>query len=190
MWPCAPCAHAHVALANHRLSRICDVKAPSASRIRAIMLYATSKDGIRRVLDGIHYELQATDPTEMGFDVIQDRAKRYRNRVTDEEPGLFGDDALPRPPGIQKIAKSQHSSNSNTISDSNPTMFQQMLQQQYELDWKEKMKRIDREVNSRVALYDSQKVAEDLKVQQMSTDGMDPVDAAIINAQKARIQAL
>ncbi|XP_076936711.1 actin-depolymerizing factor 5-like [Bidens hawaiensis] len=49
--------------------------APNASRIRAKMLYATSKDGIRRVLEGIHYELQATDPTEMGFDVIQDRAK-------------------------------------------------------------------------------------------------------------------
>ncbi|KAJ8766971.1 hypothetical protein K2173_012446 [Erythroxylum novogranatense] len=39
------------------------------------MLYATSKDGLRRVLDGIHYELQATDPTEMGFDLIKDRAK-------------------------------------------------------------------------------------------------------------------
>lgn len=50
-------------------------RAPTASRIRAKMLYATSKDGLRRVLDGIHYEVQATDPTEMGMDVIQDRAK-------------------------------------------------------------------------------------------------------------------
>ncbi|KAL8228369.1 hypothetical protein R6Q59_001678 [Mikania micrantha] len=49
--------------------------APSASKIRAKMLYATSKDGLRRALDGIHYEVQATDPTEMGFDIIQDRAK-------------------------------------------------------------------------------------------------------------------
>ncbi|KAL2460002.1 Actin-depolymerizing factor 5 [Abeliophyllum distichum] len=49
--------------------------APTASRIRAKMLYATSKDGLRRALDGIHYEVQATDPTEMGFDVIKDRAK-------------------------------------------------------------------------------------------------------------------
>lgn len=52
-----------------------DSRAPSASRIRAKMLYATSKDGLRRVLDGIHYELQATDPTEMGFEIIRDRAK-------------------------------------------------------------------------------------------------------------------
>jgi hypothetical protein len=25
-------------------------------------------------LDGIHYELQATDPTEVGLDVMRDRA--------------------------------------------------------------------------------------------------------------------
>ncbi|KAH7663206.1 ADF/Cofilin protein [Dioscorea alata] len=48
---------------------------PSASRIRSKMLYATSKQGLRRVLDGVHYEMQATDPTEMGFDLILDRAK-------------------------------------------------------------------------------------------------------------------
>uniref|UniRef100_A0A6N2MHN8 ADF-H domain-containing protein n=1 Tax=Salix viminalis TaxID=40686 RepID=A0A6N2MHN8_SALVM len=47
----------------------------AASRIRAKMLYATSKAGLSRVLEGIHYELQATDPTEMGFDLIRDRAK-------------------------------------------------------------------------------------------------------------------
>ncbi|CAN1276483.1 Actin-depolymerizing factor 5 [Linum perenne] len=49
--------------------------APAASRIRAKMLYATSKIGVKGALDGIHYELQATDPTEMGFDVIQSQAK-------------------------------------------------------------------------------------------------------------------
>ncbi|XP_077231241.1 actin-depolymerizing factor 5-like [Tasmannia lanceolata] len=49
--------------------------APAASRIRAKMLHATSKDGLRRVLEGVHYEVQATDPTEMGFEVIKDRAK-------------------------------------------------------------------------------------------------------------------
>lgn len=50
-------------------------RAPTASRIRAKILYATSKDGLRRVLEGISYEVQATDPTEMGIDVIKDRAK-------------------------------------------------------------------------------------------------------------------
>ncbi|KAL6208754.1 hypothetical protein ACLB2K_019699 [Fragaria x ananassa] len=47
---------------------------PSTSRIRAKMLYATSKDQFRRELDGIHYEIQATDPTEMDLEVIKERA--------------------------------------------------------------------------------------------------------------------
>ncbi|GKA17264.1 hypothetical protein Tco_1286390 [Tanacetum coccineum] len=116
--------------------------------------------------------------------------RRNRNRVINEEPELFGDDALPRPPGLQRIAKSQRSSNSTASSRSNPAMFQEMMQQQIEIDRKEKIKRMDREVNSRVALNDSKRVAEDLKVLQMSTDVMDPIDAAIVNAQNDKIRAL
>ncbi|KAI4368405.1 hypothetical protein MLD38_016964 [Melastoma candidum] len=47
---------------------------PSSSRIRAKMLYATSKQRFRGELEGIHYEIQATDPTEMDLDVIRERA--------------------------------------------------------------------------------------------------------------------
>ncbi|KAK4408142.1 Actin-depolymerizing factor [Sesamum angolense] len=47
---------------------------PAISRIRAKMLYATSKDSVKRALDGVHYEIQATDPTEMDLEVIRDRA--------------------------------------------------------------------------------------------------------------------
>ncbi|KAG1368447.1 actin-depolymerizing factor [Cocos nucifera] len=47
---------------------------PSVSRIRAKMLYATSKDRFRREMDGIHYEIQATDPTELDLEVLRDRA--------------------------------------------------------------------------------------------------------------------
>ncbi|KAM7485435.1 hypothetical protein LguiA_001444 [Lonicera macranthoides] len=50
------------------------LKSPSVSRIRAKMLYATSKERFRRELQGIHYEIQATDPTEMDLEVIRDRA--------------------------------------------------------------------------------------------------------------------
>lgn len=39
------------------------------------MIYASSKDRFRRELDGVHYELQATDPTEMDMEVIKERAK-------------------------------------------------------------------------------------------------------------------
>ncbi|GJW93118.1 hypothetical protein Tco_0172790 [Tanacetum coccineum] len=119
------------------------------------------------------------------------QARRNRNRVTNEEPELFGDDALPRPPGMHRIAKSQRYSNSTASFGSNPAMFQKMMQQQMEIERKKKkMERMDREINSRVALNDSKRVTEDLKVLQISMDGMDPIDAAIVNAQKARIRAL
>ncbi|GKE97627.1 hypothetical protein Tco_0020978, partial [Tanacetum coccineum] len=58
-------------------------------------------------------------------------ARRNRGQITDEEPEHFGDDALPRPPGPQMIAKSQRSSNSTASSNSNLAMFQEMMQQQY-----------------------------------------------------------
>ncbi|GKC14175.1 hypothetical protein Tco_1010957 [Tanacetum coccineum] len=117
-------------------------------------------------------------------------ARRNCLRVTDEEPELLGEDALSRPPGAQRIAKSQRSSNSTASSGSNPAMFQEMMQQQNELDRKAKMEVIEREANTRVNLYNSQKISEDLRVLQIDTRGMDPVDAAIINAQKAQVRAL
>jgi cofilin len=50
------------------------IRSPSTSRIRAKMLYATTKERFRRELDGVHYEIQATDPTEMDLEVLRDRA--------------------------------------------------------------------------------------------------------------------
>ncbi|KAL0344555.1 UNVERIFIED_CONTAM: Actin-depolymerizing factor 7 [Sesamum radiatum] len=49
-------------------------RSPDTSRIRNKMIYASSKDRFKRELDGIQVELQATDPTEMGLDVIKSRA--------------------------------------------------------------------------------------------------------------------
>lgn len=49
---------------------------PALSRIRAKMLYATSRHRFRTELQGIHYEIQATDPTEMELDVLRLRANR------------------------------------------------------------------------------------------------------------------
>ncbi|XP_074560981.1 actin-depolymerizing factor 1-like isoform X3 [Curcuma longa] len=48
--------------------------APDTSRVRSKMLYASSKDRFKRELDGIQVELQATDPSEMSFDIIKSRA--------------------------------------------------------------------------------------------------------------------
>ncbi|GJU24900.1 DNA repair protein RAD51 homolog 2 isoform X1 [Tanacetum coccineum] len=116
--------------------------------------------------------------------------RRHRLRVTDEEPEHFGEDVLPRPPGLQRISKSQRSSNSTASSGSNPLMYQEMVKEQYELDRKAKIEVIEREANERMMLYHSQRIAKDMKVLQIDIRGMDPADAAIINAQKARVRAL
>uniref|UniRef100_A0A5B6ZUI7 ADF-H domain-containing protein n=1 Tax=Davidia involucrata TaxID=16924 RepID=A0A5B6ZUI7_DAVIN len=47
---------------------------PDPSRVRSKMLYASSKDRFKRELDGIQVELQATDPSEMSFDIVKARA--------------------------------------------------------------------------------------------------------------------
>lgn len=49
-------------------------RSPSTSRIRAKMLYSTSKDRIKYELDGFHYEIQATDPSEVDIEVLRERA--------------------------------------------------------------------------------------------------------------------
>ncbi|GJS65214.1 hypothetical protein Tco_0679778 [Tanacetum coccineum] len=79
-------------------------------------------------------------------------ARRNHLRVSDEEPNHFGEDALPRPPGLQRIFKSQRSSNSTASSGSNPLMYQEMIQQQYVLDRKAKMEVIERDTNERMRL--------------------------------------
>ncbi|KAF5733813.1 actin-depolymerizing factor 2-like [Tripterygium wilfordii] len=49
-------------------------RSPDTSKVRNKMIYASSKDRFKRELDGIQVELQATDPTEMGLDVIRSRS--------------------------------------------------------------------------------------------------------------------
>ncbi|KAL8091406.1 hypothetical protein AgCh_033861 [Apium graveolens] len=53
---------------------ISGLRSPATSRIRSKMLYATSKERFRREMDGVHYEIQATDPLEMDLEVLKDRA--------------------------------------------------------------------------------------------------------------------
>ncbi|GJY81764.1 hypothetical protein Tco_0494515 [Tanacetum coccineum] len=102
----------------------------------------------------------------------------------------FGDDELPRPSGLQRIAKSQRSgSNSTASSGSNPVAYQEFMAEQYDLDRKAKMQVLSQESEDRRRLIQAQKVAEDIKVLQIDTSGMDPTYAAIINAQKERIRA-
>ncbi|KAJ3195295.1 cofilin [Irineochytrium annulatum] len=44
--------------------------APDTSKIRSRMLYASSKLAIRQRLDGIHTEIQCTDPAELAYESV------------------------------------------------------------------------------------------------------------------------
>ena len=117
-------------------------------------------------------------------------ARRNRLRPSpQQEPEHFGPDDLPRPDGMYRVSKSQRSSNSTASSGSNPALFQEMLQQQYELDRKAKMDVLERESQARVSMYESQRMAEEMRVLQIDTSTMDPMNARIVRAQQARIRA-
>ncbi|KAL9267889.1 Actin-depolymerizing factor 6-like protein, partial [Drosera capensis] len=47
---------------------------PSVAKVHSKVLYAASKDRFRRELKGIHYDIQATDPTELELQVLRQRA--------------------------------------------------------------------------------------------------------------------
>lgn len=63
-------AQMHMILMSCQL--IC--RSPDVAKVRTKMLYASTKDRIKRDLDGIQAELQVTDPSEMSWDIIKARA--------------------------------------------------------------------------------------------------------------------
>ncbi|KAE8717503.1 Actin-depolymerizing factor 7 [Hibiscus syriacus] len=50
---------------------------PDSSRVRNKMVYASSKDRFRKELDGVQIELQATDLSEMSYDIVKERATSH-----------------------------------------------------------------------------------------------------------------
>ncbi|GKC94963.1 hypothetical protein Tco_1160405 [Tanacetum coccineum] len=125
-----------------------------------------------------------------------DSTLQRRNRLlgTDEEPEHFGDDDLPRPPGLQRLAKSQRTgSNSTASSGSNPATVSRIhggtirVRPQSQND---RAREKESEETEGVEYHPSQRIAEDMRVLQIDTRGwIGPTYAAIINAQKARIRA-
>ncbi|KAG1873816.1 actin depolymerizing factor [Suillus subluteus] len=50
---------------------------PDNAPIRAKMVHASSKDALRRSLDGIGAEIQGTDPTEVAYETVLEKVKRF-----------------------------------------------------------------------------------------------------------------
>ncbi|GJX67034.1 hypothetical protein Tco_0302761 [Tanacetum coccineum] len=59
----------------------------------------------------------------------------------------------------------------------------------FECNGKMKQDVLERESRARVDLLESQKIAEDMRVLTMDTSSLDPMNAAIVKAQQARIRA-
>jgi len=48
---------------------------PDTSRIKEKMVYAASKDALRKALDGIAAEIQGTDSSEVSFETVRAKVK-------------------------------------------------------------------------------------------------------------------
>ncbi|GKE18486.1 hypothetical protein Tco_1426063 [Tanacetum coccineum] len=84
------------------------------------------------------------------LDSTQARRNRGRAIEVDDEPGLFGDDHIPRPSGAPRTSKSQRSSNSSATSSSQKEQFTDLMQHQIALDRATNMERMERETMARV----------------------------------------
>jgi cofilin len=51
-------------------------RSPDDAPVKAKMIFASSKDALRRRFDGIHIELQATDFSEVTKETIMEKAMR------------------------------------------------------------------------------------------------------------------
>jgi cofilin len=57
-------------------SKICFIVwAPDAAKVRQKMLYASSKDSLRKSLAGIMTEIQATDASEIAHETVLDKVR-------------------------------------------------------------------------------------------------------------------
>jgi len=64
---------------TEKRNRICFIFwAPDNSQIRQKMIYASSKDSLRKSLPGIQIDLQATDESEVDYAVVLEKCDRFR----------------------------------------------------------------------------------------------------------------
>nr|GEX55856.1 hypothetical protein [Tanacetum cinerariifolium] len=119
------------------------------------------------------------------------KARRTRGRLTGEdEPKMFGDDAIPRPSGDPRKSKSQRSSASSSATfGSSKNRVTEFFQEQIQSDREEKKESLDRELAARLAVVELQKRNEDLKILTLDTTRMNPDDAAKIEALKKKTRA-
>nr|GEZ97839.1 hypothetical protein [Tanacetum cinerariifolium] len=103
---------------------------------------------------------------------------------------MFGDNAIPRSSGASRKAKAQRSSSASATSDSSKAQITKLMQQQILLDREAKKESMDRELAARLTVCEIQKRNKDLKILTFETIGMNPEDAAKIEALKKKTRAM
>ncbi|KAL9293995.1 putative actin-depolymerizing factor domain, ADF/Cofilin, ADF-H/Gelsolin-like domain superfamily [Arabidopsis thaliana] len=58
---------------DHQCVCLCAIRSPDTAHLRKKMIYVSAKDRFKRELDGIQVEFHASDPTDIGLDVIRRR---------------------------------------------------------------------------------------------------------------------
>jgi cofilin len=48
-------------------------RSPDTAKIKQKMIYASSKDGLRKKLDGVYTEIQCTDLSEVSHETVLDK---------------------------------------------------------------------------------------------------------------------
>ena len=51
-------------------------RSPDTSKVKQKMLYASSKEALRKKLDGIYTEIQCTDLSEVSYETVLDKVTR------------------------------------------------------------------------------------------------------------------
>nr|GEU59243.1 hypothetical protein [Tanacetum cinerariifolium] len=103
---------------------------------------------------------------------------------------MYGDDVIPRPSGAPRKSKRQRSSASSSATfGSSKNRVTEFFQEQIQFDREAKIESLDRELAARLAVVELQKRNEDLKILTFDTTGMNPDDAAKIEALKEKTRA-
>ena len=56
-------------------------RSPDSAKVKSKMLYASSKDAIRKKLVGVANEIQATDAAEVSYDTVLDRVHSHSTHL-------------------------------------------------------------------------------------------------------------
>jgi hypothetical protein len=60
-------------LITHHPDHIAHLRSPDTAKIKQKMIYAASKDGLRKKLDGVYTEIQCTDLAEVSHETVLDK---------------------------------------------------------------------------------------------------------------------